>query len=120
MISQQNLLKQLEDAQLAYQKTLLSTENSTLGNEDSSANLQLKKLEQDLAKARADYAIKVKTDEQTLENFVTTAKNVYTDINALLLDVIDQSDKFLGVTIQNSHLNNGFEIYIAVKDDSAK
>lgn len=119
-INQQNLLKQLQDAQLAYEKTLLSTNNSNLGNANSSANLQLKQLEQNLAKAELDYSIKLKADQQSLENFVLTAKNVYSDVNNLLLDVVDQSDKFLGYTIENAHLNDGFQVYIAVKNDAAK
>ena len=119
-VNQQNLLKQLQDAQIAYEKTLLSTSNSNTANVDSSANLQLKQLEQNLTKARLDYNIKLKADEQSLENFVMTAKNVYIDVNNLLLDVIDQSDKFLGYTLENAHINNGFEVYIAVKNDNAK
>lgn len=119
-VNQQNLLKQLQDAQIAYEKTLLSTSNSNTANVDSSANLQLKQLEQNLTKARLDYNIKLKADEQSLENFVMTAKNVYSDVNNLLLDVIDQSDKFLGYTLENAHINNGFEVYIAVKNDNAK
>ena len=73
-VNQQNLLKQLQDAQIAYEKTLLSTSNSNTANVDSSANLQLKQLEQNLTKARLDYNIKLKADEQSLENFVMTAK----------------------------------------------
>lgn len=119
-INQQNLEKQLEDAKLAYQKTIVSTDNSILGNADSSAQLQLKQLEQNLTKSRIDYDIKLKSDEQALENYVNTARNVYSDVTNLMLDVIDQADKFLGYSLINAHLNNGFEIYIGVKNDNTK
>lgn len=105
-INEQNLDKQLQDAQIAYQKTLLSSNNSILGNTDSTANLQVQQLEANLDKARLDYDIKLKADEQTLQNYINTAKNIYSDTNNLLLDVIDQTDKFLGYTTQNQHINN--------------
>lgn len=119
-INQQNLEKQIEDAQIAYNRTSVSTDNSIIGNSDSTAQLQLKQLEQNLEKSRLDYDIKVKSDQQTLDNYINTATNVYSDVTNLMLDVIDQADKFLGYTLTNSHLNNGFEIYIGVKNDNAK
>lgn len=119
-VNQQNLEKQIQDATLSYQKTTVSSDNSILANSNSSAQLQVKQLEQNLAKARIDYDIKIKNDEQTLQNYLTTAKNVYSDVTNLMLDVIDQADKFLGYSLINSHLNNGFEIYIGVKDDNTK
>lgn len=119
-INRLNLDKQIQDAQLAYQKTLVSSQSSIIGVGNSSADLQLQKLEQDLAKARSDYNAKLKSDDQTLENYVNTAKNVYSDVTNLMLDVIDKSDKFLGYTNENAHYNNGFEVYISVKDDNAR
>lgn len=119
-INRQNLEKQIQDAQLAYQKTLITSQSSILWGSGTTADLQLQKLQQDLEKARFDYNAKLKSDEQTLENYINTSKNVYSDVSNLMLDVIDQSDKFLGYTVANAHLNNWFEAYISVKDDNTK
>jgi len=61
----------------------------------SSTQLQLQKLQKDLAKAQFDYQTKLDVDNQTLDNFIKTAGNINTDITNLMSDVVTESDKLL-------------------------
>lgn len=122
----ENLQKQLEDAQIAYERAKLQ---STTAQEDarkqlekaqfdldnlsssawSSSDLQVQKLEKDLEKAQFDYDTKLKADEQTLTNFINTASNIYTDIVLLMQDVTYETDKILWFTDENRSLNDAYE-----------
>jgi hypothetical protein len=86
--TQDDTIKQLE--KLDYDLT--NVDANVVG---SSTQIQLQKLEKDLAKAELDYQTKLDADSQTIQNFSTTAQNLYTDVNNLVSDVVTESDKIL-------------------------
>jgi hypothetical protein len=57
---------------------LNNTDNATITG--SSTQIQLAKLEQDLEKAELDYQARLKSDNQTNENLITSAKNIQSDL----------------------------------------
>lgn len=133
-VQKENLEKQVQDAQIAfdrakiwYDSTLADAQKQTektvydLSNTDknitgSSTQIQLQKLQKDLERSQFDYQAKLKSDEQTLQNFIASAKNISSDLSNLISDVTDQSDKFLWVTVINQNYNNDYEVQIWAKD----
>ena len=139
-IQQQSLAKQVQDAKLNLEKATISQEalrkdslrqkeklNYDLDNTNallsgSTTQIQLQKLETDLAKVEFDYQSKLKSDEQTNENLITSARNIQSDLQILLTDTVDQTDRILWVT--DTYLNDqdykDMRIYIWAKDTSIK
>jgi hypothetical protein len=83
-----DILKQQE--KLSYD---LNNTNATITG--SSTQIQLAKLEQDLEKAELDYQSRLKSDNQTNENLITSAKNIQSDLQIILSDTVDETDKLL-------------------------
>jgi len=137
-VQKANLEKQIADAQIALDRAQLwynSTASDAakqlekldydLTNVDanasgSSTQLQLQKLQKDLAKAQFDYQTKLDVDNQTLDNFIKTAGNINTDITNLMSDVVTESDKLLWVSEEWKNYNDAYEVYLWAKDFSAK
>lgn len=131
----ENLEKQLSDAQLAYEraksqsdaaiqdaekqleKAQYDLENSSM-NEWSATSLQIAKLEKDLEKAEFDYETKRKSDEQTVDNFIATAKNIHNDVLLLMQDVVYETDKVLGITNQLRDINDAYENNLSATNTS--
>lgn len=132
------LQKQIADATIAYEKSQAAYQTtqadiarqldkarrdlaSTTDTETwSITNLQIQKLQKDLEKAEFDYETKLKADAQTRENLTISTKTIHADLKTLLTDVLDQSDRLLGVTIVNEHLNDAFDIYLGARDINSK
>lgn len=132
------LQKQIADATIAYERSQSAYETtqadiarqldkarrdlaSTTDTETwSITNLQIQKLQKDLEKAEFDYETKLKADAQTRENLTISTKTIHADLTTLLTDVLDQSDRLLGVTIANEHLNDDFDIYLGARDVNGK
>lgn len=110
-IQRKNLEKQVSDLQLARERAILNFTN-TVSWERNNTLLQIEWLQKNLEKAKLDYNIKVNVDDITLQNNITSAKNVYNDTLNLLLDVLEQSDKLLGVSEANRRLASDYDIYL--------
>lgn len=131
--------KAVQDAQIAYQKAQLWAQttkddiaqqlkkiqydvnnvNETLTG--SSSQIQLAKLEKDLEKAEFDYQAKVKSDGQTNENLITSARNIQSDLAILLQDTVTETDKLLGIT--DLYTNGDYKdlrIYLWARDEMIK
>lgn len=131
----ENLEKQIQDATIAYERAKLQ---STTAADDalkqlekakydltnvsqqsgSSSSLQIAKLEKDLEKAQFDYETKLKADEQSLVNFVATAKNIHNDIALLIQDVLFETDKILWISDTNRYLNDAYENALSATNTS--
>ena len=107
--SEQNLL-QAED----------NLSNSQYGNLDSSSSLRLQQLDSNIAKARLDYEIKLTTDAETINTYRATLIKEYNGLLILLDDVIEFSDRLLGVTYQNRNENDDFDQFLWVRDTAQK
>lgn len=105
----QNAQLWLERARIAEQSTtsdiVLQKEKLQydLSNVDenltwSNTQIQLAKLEQDLEKADFDYQAKLKSDNQTNENLITSARNIQSDLEIILTDTANETDKLLWIT----------------------
>lgn len=101
-VQKKNLEKQINDLLIAQERANLNYTNTAWWTVNNTL-LQLSGLQKSLEKNRLDYDNKVKADEITITNNIATAKNIYTDTTNLLLDVIDQWDKILGVTPANKN-----------------
>lgn len=131
--------KAIKDAQIAYQRAQLSEEFANadieqqlkklqydLNNVDpsiawSNTQLQLDKLEKDLEKAEFDYQSKLKSDNQTNENLITSARNIQSDLAIILTDTSTETDKLLWIT--DLYINweyKDLRIYLGAKDISLK
>lgn len=88
----------------------------------SSTQIQLAKLQKDLEKAEFDYQSKIKADNQTNENLITTARNIQSDLQIILTDTVTETDKLLGITdlyINDTNYKD-MRIYIAAKNITIK
>lgn len=110
-VQKKNIEKQIQDLLLAKQRAELNY-NNTNGWETNNTILQLAGLQKSLEKARLDYQTKLSGDNTTLQNNIISAKNIYNDTLNLLFDVVDQSDKLLGVTDANRRLASDYDIYL--------
>lgn len=131
--------KAIQDAQLALERAKV-TEKSTvddierqkkkieydLKNVDgtltgSSTQIQLAKLETDLEKAEFDYQAKLKADGQTNENLITSARNIQSDLEIILTDTANETDKLLWITdIYTNGEYKEMREYLWAKDDTIK
>jgi multidrug efflux pump subunit AcrA (membrane-fusion protein) len=137
-IQKANLEKQIEDAQLALRRAQLTADTTRddtakqlekLDYDLASVNpllsgsntqIQLENLKKQLEKAEYDYQTKLTSDTQTLTSFVTTADNLYSDVSNLVADVVTESDKFLWISNEFKHINDGYEVYISARDSNKK
>jgi copper chaperone CopZ len=105
--------KAIQDAQIALERAKVTEESTIddierqkkkieydLNNVDgaltgSSTQIQLAKLETDLAKAEFDYQAKIKADGQTNENLITSVRNIQSDLEIILTDTANETDKLL-------------------------
>jgi biotin carboxyl carrier protein len=126
-LTEEQLKKQLDDARIAYERAVLQRDtlardlaiqaqkssfdlaNTDINDPTSNSSIQVSKLETDLEKANFDLEAKIKADEQQLENFTITARNVHNDSILLLKDAYDLSDQILWISSKYEFLNDAFE-----------
>jgi len=61
----------------------------------STATLQTEQLDEQVAKADLDYKSLVTSNQQTIQNYISTAKNIARDIELLYQDITTSSDQML-------------------------
>jgi len=117
--TERNLNKAIEDTWLWIKQAEIQANAS---NQQGwwSSSLQLQQLEQQIAKAELDYQTQLQNNQQTLENFVSTTRNLARDIQLLYTEVIDESDKILWISITYKHLNDWFERTLWAKNTTTK
>jgi hypothetical protein len=57
--------------------------------------LQIQQLDQQVNKAELDYQTQLTSNQQTLDNFFATAKNLAKDVELLYTNVVNENDKIL-------------------------
>lgn len=87
-----------QDIQKQQEKISYDLNNVSSRYTGSSSQLQIEKLEQDLAKADFDYQTRLKSDLQTSQNFLTNIQNTQSDLKILLAETINETDKVLWIT----------------------
>lgn len=149
-VSQDSLVVQLQDtnntsnalanAQLAFERAKFAQEiarddiaqqqkklNYDLNNTDksftgSNTQIQLAKLQNDLEKAEFDYQARLKADDQTNENLITSARNIQSDLQIILTDTVTETDKLFGIT--DLYLNDinykDMRTYLSAKNGETK
>lgn len=98
---EKNLIALKNDSQqniLLAQDTL---RNSEYDNLDSSSALQLERLDNDIAKSKLDYEIRISSDSQTVEWYKSNLKKEFSSVLTILIDVQEFADNLLGVTPNN-------------------
>ena len=122
------LTEQSTASDIALQKEKLQYDlNNVDGNLTwSNTQIQLAKLEQDLEKAEFDYQSKLKSDYQTNENLITSARNIQSDLEIILTDTANETDKLLWITDiytngeYDSDESKGMRMYLWAKDNIIK
>lgn len=135
-----SLNKSITDAQIAYDKakidheTLFKNLEVTLNkaeydywvskeNQDVSLNktdLDLQKLEQNLAKQELDYNNSITNDNNTLNWFEENLKSTKKSIELVYFDMIKTLDEIFWVTDNNEVKNDSYEMYLSAKDKTYK
>ncbi len=75
----------------------------------STAVLQVQQLDAQLQKAQLDYQTLLTSNKQTVANFITSSKNIASDIELLYQDITIFSDQILWVSDLNKQSNDAFE-----------
>lgn len=88
----------LSDIEIQRRKLEFDSRNVDASLSGSSSQLQLQKLESDLAKAELDFANKLTADDQQTINFINNVKNIHADLMIILAETLNETDKLLGIT----------------------
>lgn len=120
------LEKAIIDSELAIKQaeTQANAANPAI---DSSTSLQVQQLEQSLVasqqeidKAEFDLDTQRKSNQQTIQNYINTAKNLTKDVQLLYETVKTESDKLLGETPLYEANNDAYEHVLWVRNTSTK
>ena len=114
-----NLEKSIADTQNALEQAKIQANNAEL-NSNSTASLQLAQLDEQIANAEYDYETKVKSDNQTIQNFISSTKKLARDTEILYQDVITETDQILGVTNTYENDNDPFEQLLGAQNTSTR
>lgn len=117
---ERNLVTLREDSEQSLLLAEDAFKNSQYESLDTKSALQLEQLDNNIEKAKLDYEIKLAADEQTLEGNKVSIKKEFNALTILLDDVVEFSDKLLGVTIENKRENDKFEDYLWAKNTTQK
>lgn len=105
---------------LELQKEKLELQREKFDIQDDKIDLQLENTQKNIEKSRFDYDLRLKTDEQTIQNYGWSLKIQYTSLETLLNDVVEFGDEIFGVTERNRRANDAFEDYLWAKDTVQK
>ena len=82
--------------------------------------LQIEKLQDNIEKSRFDYDLRLKSDEQAIQNYGGTLRTQYSSLEILMSDMIQFGDEIFGITEENRRANDAFEDYLWAKDSVQK
>lgn len=125
--SEQNLAtleRKLKLAKDTAEQNLLQAEdslsNSNIADGKSTASLQVEQLKNNLKKAKLEYDNKIIADDVMISGFSTSLKQQMGTLTLSLDDVIEFSDRLLGVTDNNKWVNTSFDYLLGAKDSTIK
>jgi len=117
--TQRNLNKAITDSSL-WVKQAETQLNAATKTGWGSASLQIQQLDEQIQKAELDYQTQLRNNQQTLNNFLSTAKNLAKDVELLYTDVVNENDKILWISQKYKNQNNVFEQKISAKNTAIK
>lgn len=115
-----SLEKAIQDSQFSLQQAQNQAANASLSSQSSAAATQLESAKQSLEKATLDYENKLKSDEQTIQNYTVVGQNLLRDVQLLYETVLTDTDKLLGVSELRRYANDPYEHVLGAKDTSTK
>lgn len=86
----------------------------------STAALQIDQIEAQTNKAQLDYQTLVTSNQQTIQNFISTAKNIAKEIELLYFDITINADQLLGVSDLYEQSNDYFENSLGAQNTSTR
>ncbi|MCH2188388.1 biotin/lipoyl-binding protein [Candidatus Gracilibacteria bacterium] len=114
----------LDNIQIQASQDILQAQNtrndSDTTSSESTSSLELKRLEDNIAKSELDYGNTLVSDEQTIEGFKTTLTK---DMNAQLIfldDIIEFADTLLGITDKNDNFADDIDQFLGARDTNQK
>ncbi len=85
-------------------------------SEDTTFNLQLEKINNNIKKATLDVENLKKSNIEQLKSFKSSAVSTYNSLDNLIIDIIDFSDTILWITENKKRLNDDYEDYLGIRD----
>lgn len=110
--------KSLADSSLALRQAQVQRESADGQNSDSATQRQLDQVDAELNKANFDYATKLESDTQTINNYFTTARSITDDIRILRENILNECDKILGMSDLYKYTNDTFEQLLGARNTS--
>lgn len=89
-------------------------------NGGSTATLQSQQLEEQISKAELDYQTLVASNNQTIQNYIATSKNLAKDVELLYQDITISLDQMLGVSDLYEQSNDYFENSLWAQNSSTR
>lgn len=86
----------------------------------TTATLQTQQLQAQIAKAQLDYQSLVTSNQQTIQNYINTTKNIARDVELLYRDISTSTDELLGVSPLHQGTNDYFEQSLGAQNTSTK
>lgn len=120
----EKLERNLENLEKDSEQTLLQAKDNLNNNQywnlDSSSALRLQQLDNTIEKAKLDYEIKIRTDQEIVSSYRSSLIKEYNGLLILLDDTIEFSDIILWVTDKNKDKNDDYDRFLWAKDSSQK
>lgn len=117
---QRNLETLKKDAEQSIIQAKDNVENSQYEWLDSRSALQLQQLDNNIEKAKLDYSIKLAADVEQISSYKSTLKKDFIALQTFLDDIIEFSDKILGITDANRTENDDYEMFLGAEDVNQK
>lgn len=109
-----------QDSEQSIIQAKENLKNSTTQFSDSTSELQLEQLDNNIEKARFEYDILLENDRQVIVWYGQRLKTDFDALNILLDDVIEFSDEILWVTQLNRFENDRIDDFLGAKDSFQK
>lgn len=108
------------DLQERINKAKFDLEQASLEIEGSSSYLDIKRLENELQKAKSDYENSLLNEDNNLESIFSNIKSSYKSIDLFYFDLLNNLDEIFWVSEKNRNKNNSFEIFLSARNSSLK
>ncbi len=109
----------ITDASTALQQA--KTQYAAISQKNwSTAALQVGQLSAQVDKAQLDYQTLLTSNQQTVQNFISTAKNIAKEIELLYQDITLTADQILGVSDLHKQSNDYFENSLGAQNSSTR
>lgn len=117
--SKVNLDKAITDSWIAIQQAETQQAAADQSWQWSTA-IQIQQLNEQVRKAEFDYETTLLANKQTIDNFVSNAKNLVRDVQLLYENVRTESDKILWISPLYQNYNDNFQARLAVRNSWTK